>query len=65
MLYITTYQLNRCYLSVSILFICRFNVRANAVCNSLMNNYKLTLTGLLQEFIWGSVCVFVFFYKTT
>ena len=36
-------------------------VRANAVCNFLMNNYKLTLTGLLQEFIWGSICVFVFF----
>ena len=29
------------------------------------NNYKHPLTGLLQEFIWGSICVFVFFYKTT
>ena len=54
-------MLFKCYQS----FIYSFNVRANAVCNYLMNNYKLTLTGLLQEFIWGSICVFVFFYKTT
>ena len=39
-------------------FIYSFNLRANAVCNYLRNNYKLTLTGLLQEFIWGSVFVF-------
>ena len=54
-------SLNRCYFVVIISFIYSFNVRANAVCNYLINNYKLTLTRLLQEFIWGSVCVFVFF----
>ena len=52
---------HRCYFGVIMSFIYSFNLRANAVCNYLMNNYKLTLTGLLQEFIWGSICVFVFF----
>ena len=49
---------HRCYFGVIMSFIYSFNLRANAVCNYLRNNYKLTLTGLLQEFIWGSVFVF-------